>query len=109
MLGLQAGTMPIYEFECQNCGTCFEEFLQSGDSTENLTCIECGSMDIKKIVSAFGFRTRQRVKGDYKPDPECEDYSCIPHHPRRRPRRTKDYKPGSYLKQLPQHKDKFKD
>jgi putative FmdB family regulatory protein len=32
--------MPLYEFECEQCGSRFEELLRSGDAA---ACPECGS------------------------------------------------------------------
>jgi putative FmdB family regulatory protein len=99
--------MPIYEFECKGCGEVFEHFLHVNDAIEDVVCTHCGSKEIKKVISPFGFRTRQRVKGDYKPDPECVNDTCVPQD---RPKPfgwgSKNYKPGQYLKELPRFKKK---
>ncbi len=100
--------MPIYEFECQSCGTIFELFLKGKESKESVTCGSCGSSEVNRVMSSFGFRTRQRIKGEYKPDPECRNGTCVPHE---RPKElgwgSKDYVPGQYLKKLPEYKDMF--
>jgi len=43
--------MPIYEYECSECGNRFERFVRS--SEEEITCEECGSTQLEKLVSAF--------------------------------------------------------
>ncbi len=48
--------MPIYEFECENCGHRFES-LQKRDE-EFPPCPECGSKDVIKVPSIFGFQDR---------------------------------------------------
>lgn len=47
--------MPIYEFDCHECGKPFET-LVLGFSTENVRCPECDSKDIKKKISAFAVK-----------------------------------------------------
>lgn len=51
--------MPIYEFQCQTCQTCFEEILPA--SRETLPdCPRCGSADaVVKQISACVTRTAQ--------------------------------------------------
>ncbi|HBC47076.1 MAG TPA: FmdB family transcriptional regulator [candidate division Zixibacteria bacterium] len=47
--------MPIFEYRCQSCDRNFELFIRS--SAASLACPECGSMEIKKKFSTFGFST----------------------------------------------------
>lgn len=49
--------MPIYEYACQACGHDFEALqkLSDGPLTE---CPQCGKQDLKKMVSAAGFRLK---------------------------------------------------
>jgi putative FmdB family regulatory protein len=42
--------MPIYEFECEQCGNRFEE-LMSGDAAPP-ACPSCGSSGTRKLVSS---------------------------------------------------------
>lgn len=49
--------MPIYEFECGECGNRFEEMASVG--TEQATCPECGSQRAERRFSVFGVTTRQ--------------------------------------------------
>jgi putative FmdB family regulatory protein len=45
--------MPIYEYSCQECGTNFEKFVRSMQSTGQVTCPECGGQQVRKGFSAF--------------------------------------------------------
>jgi len=47
--------MPIYEFECEDCGTVFEEFLLRKD--EEVVCKNCKSKNIKRLISSVAFKT----------------------------------------------------
>jgi putative FmdB family regulatory protein len=41
--------MPIYEFECGECGACFEELVAAG--AEGVACAECGSTRTRRLMS----------------------------------------------------------
>lgn len=43
--------MPLYEFTCTACGTTFEELVATALETRGVTCAECGSEEIEKLVS----------------------------------------------------------
>ena len=42
--------MPIYEFECEACGTVFEELIEAG--AEPPGCPECGSGKTRRVYTA---------------------------------------------------------
>ena len=50
--------MPIYEFDCQDCGDSFESLVMSFTKIDGVTCPECKSANIQKKISTFA------VKGD---------------------------------------------
>jgi len=58
--------MPIYEFECEGCGGCFEELV--GASAVAVACPECGSDRTRRLMSAVSPPGRQprgaRVRSD---------------------------------------------
>ena len=47
--------MPIYEFECQNCGKPFET-LVIGFSTDDVRCPDCESERVRKKISSFAVK-----------------------------------------------------
>ena len=47
--------MPIYEYQCQECGHRFEALQKISDALLT-TCPKCEAEELKKLVSAAGFR-----------------------------------------------------
>ncbi len=43
--------MPIYEYQCNKCETIFETLVFSS-SREKIECAECGSDEVRKLISA---------------------------------------------------------
>ena len=58
--------MPVYEFECEECGERFEELTASG--TRELPCPSCGARRTQRLLSQVSPASRQprgaRVKTD---------------------------------------------
>ncbi len=48
--------MPIYEFECEDCGARFEELVRAGAEA---ACRECGSAQTRRLYSAVAPPGRQ--------------------------------------------------
>lgn len=49
--------MPIYEYRCESCGHELEKMQKLADAP--LTdCPACGRPDLKKVISAVGFRLK---------------------------------------------------
>lgn len=46
--------MPIYEYECTECGQPFEELILSITSEKEVYCPSCKSKSVKKKISLFG-------------------------------------------------------
>jgi putative FmdB family regulatory protein len=44
--------MPIYEFDCEECGTRFEELVEAG--TGSARCRDCGSQRTRRVYSPHG-------------------------------------------------------
>jgi putative FmdB family regulatory protein len=74
--------MPIFEFKCRKCGAKFEELLRSSDSS-SVTCPDCGSSEIKRLMSTFacsggsGFKTSIAGSGGCG---SCSGGSCSTCH-----------------------------
>jgi putative FmdB family regulatory protein len=49
--------MPIYEFECEECGARFEELVPAGAS--EATCVACGSGRTRRLLSGVSPPGRQ--------------------------------------------------
>jgi len=66
--------MPLYEFECRNCQTVFEELVRSGNTGEGVSCPSCGGQEVGKKMSTFAGRMG---KGKVPEAPAgCADGSC---------------------------------
>lgn len=50
--------MPIYEFDCHDCGDQFEALVFSINKVQNVTCPQCESGNVKKKVSTFSVKGR---------------------------------------------------
>jgi putative FmdB family regulatory protein len=46
--------MPIYEYECTDCGEPFEELILSISKEVEVNCPSCESKSVKKKISLFG-------------------------------------------------------
>ena len=69
--------MPIYEYQCQNCGYLFEE-LQSMSEAPLITCPNCGKNELKKLIGTGGgiiFKGSGFYQTDYKKSAEPEKIS----------------------------------
>lgn len=44
--------MPMYEFQCERCGTRFEELVRSATRIEDVRCPACGTAEVERQVSA---------------------------------------------------------
>ncbi|MBW1800317.1 MAG: zinc ribbon domain-containing protein [Deltaproteobacteria bacterium] len=56
--------MPIYEYQCEACGTICEYLVGVGDD-EGIKCSHCGSSSMNRILSvaSFTLQTEQRMPG----------------------------------------------
>lgn len=57
--------MPIYEYQCENCGYQFEQ-MQKISENSLIKCPSCGEDGLKKLVSATAFHLKG--SGWYKTD-----------------------------------------
>lgn len=49
--------MPIYEYNCKDCGQIFEILTTSRSNAEPPACRHCQSTRVNKIISAGSFRS----------------------------------------------------
>ena len=45
--------MPIYEYECRNCGERFEVIQKSGEGNAGLCCPKCDADNPERVLSVF--------------------------------------------------------
>lgn len=45
--------MPIYEYECKDCGERFELHRKTTDSDSEIRCPKCGKKQPRRILSTF--------------------------------------------------------
>ncbi len=45
--------MPIYEYQCQNCGNRFEKLVRRSADADALECPSCGQKHLKQELSVF--------------------------------------------------------
>jgi putative FmdB family regulatory protein len=64
--------MPIYEYQCQECGEKFEKFVRSMNSPgPEIRCPKCGGRKVEKLLSSFGLQVSGSTGG-----PVCP--TCMP-------------------------------
>jgi putative FmdB family regulatory protein len=44
--------MPLYEFQCQNCGEVFDKLVRFSEADQLPTCPSCGEDQTQKKISA---------------------------------------------------------
>lgn len=45
--------MPMYEYQCRQCGERYEELRRFEDADRDLKCPSCGAEEVERLVSAF--------------------------------------------------------
>jgi putative FmdB family regulatory protein len=45
--------MPLYEYNCPDCGETFERLRRMQDADRELDCPKCGSGEVKRLLSTF--------------------------------------------------------
>ncbi len=45
--------MPLYEYQCSACGGRFEILQPLGGGSRDLTCPQCRSSEVEKVLSTF--------------------------------------------------------
>jgi len=43
--------MPLYEYECPNCGAKIEVLQKLGENGEQLVCQDCSQVGLRKVIS----------------------------------------------------------
>ena len=49
--------MPLYEFQCADCGNVSEHIVSGSDKINGLACTGCGSTSLNKLISKSNIGT----------------------------------------------------
>lgn len=49
--------MPLFEYQCRDCGQIFEVFTQRRQLSSAPKCPACGKTDVERVLSAFSGTT----------------------------------------------------
>jgi putative FmdB family regulatory protein len=63
--------MPVYEYQCLECGEKFDKLVRSRNSSPEIECPKCGGRKVEKRLSAFGLRISDSIS-----EPVCP--TCMP-------------------------------
>ena len=67
--------MPIYEFQCKQCNHEFERLVFN--SSEKVSCPECKSKKVTRVMSAFAFSVGGKFKSTASSScGSCSSSSC---------------------------------
>lgn len=68
--------MPIYEYQCKDCGTEFEKRVSMSTPTSEIDCPQCGERHSERIMSVFA---PSGVSGARSEAPPCvTEGRCAP-------------------------------
>jgi putative FmdB family regulatory protein len=61
--------MPIYEYECTECGNTFSRLQNIGASADGIRCPKCKSENLERLLSSFTSTSTGSSAGG--PAPSC--------------------------------------
>ncbi len=59
--------MPIFEYQCRECGAKFERIV--GSSATSVTCRQCGSANVHQLLSVFAVAGSSATTTTAEPGP----------------------------------------
>jgi putative FmdB family regulatory protein len=74
--------MPIYEYQCAECGTRFEKLRPMSQANASAPCAHCGSSDTSRAISLFSAVSRgnggesRAIAGSGKGCGSCAATTC---------------------------------
>lgn len=45
--------MPLYEFQCKQCGNVSEKLCKQNETNHDLVCANCGNQGLQRLISRF--------------------------------------------------------
>ena len=70
--------MPIYEYDCKNCGGNFDKLVRSASAATTVTCPTCDSGEVKKRLSVFSSKLAGGSTGAYGSSTASSAANCAP-------------------------------
>ncbi len=68
--------MPLYEYNCEECGTTFEQLVAARDRDNGAVCPDCGSKRIRRLISTFAMGRPTTGAGSSTSGPTCSTGLC---------------------------------
>ncbi len=65
--------MPVFEYKCKKCGEKFEKLVIG--KSEKIVCEKCGSEELEKLFSTFGFSSGSKFKSSVSSKSSCSTCS----------------------------------
>jgi len=65
--------MPIYEFQCADCGAKKEILFRTSDDKVEMKCDQCGSENLQRLMSCASFAISG---GTGAPKATCQSHQC---------------------------------
>jgi len=59
--------MPIYEYECKDCGEVFEKIQPARAKKKGAACPKCNGKDTERILSCFSSGSRTKTQAACPP------------------------------------------
>lgn len=64
--------MPIYEYQCKDCGEKFDKLVRNMNDVPKVACPKCGSAQTARALSVFAVASEGASKSSAAPDmPMC--------------------------------------
>jgi putative FmdB family regulatory protein len=68
--------MPLYEYACKDCLTEFEIIRSIKDADTGLTCLQCHSENVQRLISLFNATSNGRAIAGSSGCGSCAGGSC---------------------------------
>jgi putative FmdB family regulatory protein len=68
--------MPIYDYQCNDCGNTYDIFHKVREIAEDVVCSSCGSGKHTRLLSTPSFSMGNQAKDSTPSTPTCCGGSC---------------------------------